>query len=192
VRESDPGQLLGYSCGLGHAGRPRPKYSPRWTRHLLVIRRNDETGQVLSLAAVLWGLIPYWCQDPKGGRKPINAKCGKCGIRSTSRQAMSTSRHREIACAIIVDTLGRFLLQQRDDISGIIHPGKVGLFGGHRPPMNSYRGTSSAPELSATDRQAQPSGTRIPTGLLKSQSIRGGRIASSVSRLAIWSRLSLE
>jgi putative SOS response-associated peptidase YedK len=22
-----------------------------------------------------WGLIPYWCEDPKGGRKPINAKC---------------------------------------------------------------------------------------------------------------------
>ena len=21
-----------------------------------------------------WGLIPYWCEDPKGGRKPINAK----------------------------------------------------------------------------------------------------------------------
>jgi putative SOS response-associated peptidase YedK len=20
------------------------------------------------------GLIPYWCKDPKGGRKPINAK----------------------------------------------------------------------------------------------------------------------
>jgi integrase len=22
-----------------------------------------------------WGLIPYWYEDPKGGRKPINAKC---------------------------------------------------------------------------------------------------------------------
>jgi S-adenosyl-L-methionine hydrolase (adenosine-forming) len=32
--------------------------------------------------------------------------------------------------------------------------------------------------------QAQPSGTRIPTGLLKSRSIRGVRIASSVSQLA--------
>jgi 8-oxo-dGTP pyrophosphatase MutT (NUDIX family) len=41
-------------------------------------------------------------------------------------------RPREIACAIIIDTLGRFLLQQRDDVPGIIHPGKVGVFGGHR------------------------------------------------------------
>jgi hypothetical protein len=39
------------------------------------------------------------------------------------------SQHREIAGAIIIDTLGRFL---RDDITGIIHPGKVELFGGHR------------------------------------------------------------
>jgi hypothetical protein len=21
------------------------------------------------------GLIPYWCQDPKGGREPINIEC---------------------------------------------------------------------------------------------------------------------
>ena len=45
---------------------------------------------------------------------------------------MNASRHREIACAIIIDTSGRFLLQQRDDVVGILHPGKVGLFGGHR------------------------------------------------------------
>jgi 8-oxo-dGTP diphosphatase len=51
---------------------------------------------------------------------------------------MSTSRHREIACAIIIDTLGRFLLQQRDDVSGILHPGKVGLFGGHREGDETY------------------------------------------------------
>jgi 8-oxo-dGTP diphosphatase len=34
--------------------------------------------------------------------------------------------------------LGRFLLQQRDDITGIIHPGKVGLFGGHREGDEAY------------------------------------------------------
>ena len=47
-------------------------------------------------------------------------------------------RHREIACAIVIDKFGRFLLQQRDDIVGIIHPGKVGLFGGHREDEESY------------------------------------------------------
>ena len=37
-----------------------------------------------------------------------------------------------MASAILVDTSGNFLLQQRDDILGILYPGKVGLFGGHR------------------------------------------------------------
>jgi 8-oxo-dGTP diphosphatase len=44
---------------------------------------------------------------------------------------MNTPAHREIACAILIDSCGRFLLQ-RDDVIGILHPGKVGLFGGHR------------------------------------------------------------
>jgi 8-oxo-dGTP diphosphatase len=51
---------------------------------------------------------------------------------------MNASRHREIACAIIIDTSGRFLLQQRDDIVGILHPGKVGLFGGHREADETF------------------------------------------------------
>jgi 8-oxo-dGTP pyrophosphatase MutT (NUDIX family) len=51
---------------------------------------------------------------------------------------MSTSRHREIACAVIIDTRGRFLLQQRDDVAGILQPGKVGLFGGHREDNETY------------------------------------------------------
>jgi putative SOS response-associated peptidase YedK len=53
-------------------------YPPRWngapSQDLLVIRRNHKTGEV-SLDPLRWGLIPYWCADPKGGRKPINAKC---------------------------------------------------------------------------------------------------------------------
>jgi 8-oxo-dGTP diphosphatase len=41
-------------------------------------------------------------------------------------------RHRETTGVIILDTFGRFLLQQRDDVAGITSPGKIGLFGGHR------------------------------------------------------------
>lgn len=51
---------------------------------------------------------------------------------------MTGFRHREIAGAIIIDTDGRFLLQQRDNIAGIVHPGKVGLFGGHREGDETY------------------------------------------------------
>lgn len=53
-------------------------YPPRWnaapSQELLVIRRDHDTGKV-SLDRLRWGLIPYWCEDPKGGRKLINAKC---------------------------------------------------------------------------------------------------------------------
>jgi putative SOS response-associated peptidase YedK len=52
-------------------------YPPRWnaapSQDLLIIRRNHETG-VVSLDLLRWGLIPHWCH-PKGGRRPINAKC---------------------------------------------------------------------------------------------------------------------
>jgi 8-oxo-dGTP diphosphatase len=34
--------------------------------------------------------------------------------------------------AILLDEQGCFLFQQRDDVPGIVAPGKIGLFGGHR------------------------------------------------------------
>jgi hypothetical protein len=43
---------------------------------------------------------------------------------------MKTSKFREIACAIILDVDGRFLVQQRDDIAGILHPGKIKHYSG--------------------------------------------------------------
>jgi 8-oxo-dGTP diphosphatase len=51
---------------------------------------------------------------------------------------MSASRHREFACAILIDTLDRFLLQQRDDVPGVFQRGKIGLFGGHREGDETY------------------------------------------------------
>jgi 8-oxo-dGTP diphosphatase len=45
---------------------------------------------------------------------------------------------REIACAVLIDNRGRFLLQQRDDVPGILQPGKIGLFGGHREGDETY------------------------------------------------------
>ena len=68
-------------------------YPPRWngapSQELLVIRRNHHTGAV-SLHPLRWGLIPYWCQDPKGGRKPINAKCETVHSLPTFRDAYHT------------------------------------------------------------------------------------------------------
>jgi putative SOS response-associated peptidase YedK len=76
-------------------------YPPRWngapSQDLLVIRRNRKTGEV-SLDPLRWGLIPYWCEDPKGGRKPINAKCETVrtlpSFRGLSSAAVHTPRRR--------------------------------------------------------------------------------------------------
>jgi 8-oxo-dGTP diphosphatase len=51
---------------------------------------------------------------------------------------MTTDHHRRIACAILLDTQGRLLLQRRDDIPGILQPGKIGLFGGHREGSETF------------------------------------------------------
>ncbi|MGX4803517.1 NUDIX domain-containing protein [Bradyrhizobium guangdongense] len=39
---------------------------------------------------------------------------------------------REIAAAVLLDQCERLLVQLRDDIPGVLQPGKIGLFGGHR------------------------------------------------------------
>ena len=76
-------------------------YPPRWnaapSQELLVIRRNHQTGEV-SLDPLRWGLIPYWCNDPNGGRKPINAKCETVRELPTFRDA-----YRKRRCIVPVD-----------------------------------------------------------------------------------------
>ena len=74
---------------------------PRWnaapSQELLVIRRNHKTGEI-SLDPVRWGLIPYWCSDPKGGRKPINAKA-----ETVSTLPMFRDAYRLRRCIVPVD-----------------------------------------------------------------------------------------
>jgi putative SOS response-associated peptidase YedK len=76
-------------------------YPPRWnaapSQELLVIRRNHHTGEV-SLDPLRWGLIPYWCQDRNGGRKPINAKC-----ETVDRLPMFRDAYRRRRCILPVD-----------------------------------------------------------------------------------------
>ena len=62
-----------------------------------MIRRNRHTGEV-SLDPLRWGLIPYWCSDPNGGRKPINAKCETVRTLPTFRDA-----YRRRRCIVPVD-----------------------------------------------------------------------------------------
>jgi putative SOS response-associated peptidase YedK len=72
-------------------------YPPRWnaapSQELLVIRRNHQTGEVYSLDPLCWG-----CQDPKGGRKPINAKC-----ETVDRLPLFRDAYRRCRCILPVD-----------------------------------------------------------------------------------------
>jgi SOS response associated peptidase (SRAP) len=81
--------------------QPRANQPPRWNaapgQELLIIRRNHDLGEV-SLDPVRWGLIPHWCKDPLGGRKPINAKCETVRDLPTFREA-----YRRRRCIVPVD-----------------------------------------------------------------------------------------
>jgi putative SOS response-associated peptidase YedK len=72
-----------------HNYPPRSNAAP--SQELLVIRRNHKTGEV-SLDPLRWGLIPNWCNDPAGGRKPINTKCETVRDLPSFRDAYRTRR----------------------------------------------------------------------------------------------------
>jgi putative SOS response-associated peptidase YedK len=73
------------------------RYNGAPSQHLLVIRENDRTGE-RSLDLLTWGLIPNWCQDLNGGRKPINAKAETIADKPTFRDAYRLRR-----CIVPVD-----------------------------------------------------------------------------------------
>ena len=56
-----------------------------------MVRRHPETGE-RRLDALLWGLIPSFEKDPKGGRKPINARSETIATSGTFRGAFRTRR----------------------------------------------------------------------------------------------------
>ena len=101
VIQSSPLARLAIVKGLqGHESRFH-NYLPHWngapSQELLVIRRNHRTGE-LSLDPLRWGLIPHFCEDPKGGRKPINAKSETVSKLTTFRDA-----YRRRRCVLPVD-----------------------------------------------------------------------------------------
>ena len=75
------------------------------SQQLLVIRQNHQTGE-RSLDFLKWGLIPYWCNDPKGGRKPINAKAETVSRLPTFRDAYARRRRRGPRRASLADFPG--------------------------------------------------------------------------------------
>jgi len=78
-------------------GKIVPRYNAAPSQELLVIRENHKTGE-RSLDLLKWGLIPHWCSDPRGGRKPINAKA-----ESVLRLAMFRDAYALRRCILPVD-----------------------------------------------------------------------------------------
>ena len=83
--------------GLDVSGNVPPRYNGAPSQELLVIRENHKTGE-LSLDLIKWGLVPHWCTDPKGGRKPINAKA-----ESVAKLPMFRDAYAQRRCIVPVD-----------------------------------------------------------------------------------------
>ena len=74
-----------------------PRYNGAPSQKLLVNRQNHKTGE-RSLDLIKWGLIPHWCQDPSGGRRPINARAENVPKLPMFREAYALRR-----CVVPVD-----------------------------------------------------------------------------------------
>jgi putative SOS response-associated peptidase YedK len=100
IQSSSPLRLAivdGLEVSDSRMGSIRPRYNGAPNQELLVIRENHRTGE-RSLDLIKWGLIPHWCQDPRGGRKPINAKA-----ESVSRRPMFRDAYAQRRCIVPVD-----------------------------------------------------------------------------------------
>jgi len=75
-----------------------PRYNGAPGQQHFVIRQNSKTGE-RTLDQLWWGLIPHWCSDPEGGRKPINAKAETVASLPTFRDA-----YRRRRCLVPVDS----------------------------------------------------------------------------------------
>ncbi len=100
VQSSGPLRLAiveGLNVSDSRMGNVRPRYNAAPSQELLVIRQNHKTGE-RSLDLIKWGLIPYSCSDPRGGRKPINAKAESVSRLPTFRDAYARRR-----CIVPID-----------------------------------------------------------------------------------------
>jgi putative SOS response-associated peptidase YedK len=100
IQSSGPLDLAivdGLDVSDSRMGNVRLRYNAAPSQELLLIRENHETGE-RSLDLVKWGLISHWSKDPKGGRKPINAKSETIAKLPTFRDAYAERR-----CIVPVD-----------------------------------------------------------------------------------------
>jgi SOS response associated peptidase (SRAP) len=100
IQSSGPLHLAivdGLDVSDSRLGNMPRRYNAAPSQELLVIRQNHKTGE-RSLDLLKWGLIPHWCSDPRGGRRPINAKAENVSRLPTFGDAYALRR-----CIVPVD-----------------------------------------------------------------------------------------
>src|SRR5262245_22877976 len=100
IQSSSPLHLAiidGLEVSDSRLGNIRPRYNAAPSQELLVIRENHKTGD-RTLDLIKWGLIPNWFTDPRGGRRPINAKAESVSKLPTFREAYAQRR-----CIVPID-----------------------------------------------------------------------------------------
>ena len=89
TQESSP-KRLGLALTTIDLIEPLHAYVPRYNgapgQDHWVIRENPNTGE-RTLDRLSWGLIPHWCADVSGGRRPINAKAETVAVLPSFRDA---------------------------------------------------------------------------------------------------------
>ena len=74
---------------------PPPNAAPNWNLAPMqpapVVRRHPQTG-ARHLDLLQWGLVPHFITDPKGGRKPINARAETLASSAMFRDAFARRR----------------------------------------------------------------------------------------------------
>ncbi len=94
---TDPDEAL--RALFGYNGPPMefaPRYNVAPTQMVPVVRHNSEGKR--AIAAMRWGLIPYWAKDARIGAKMINARAETVATNGTFREAFKSRR-----CLVLAD-----------------------------------------------------------------------------------------
>jgi putative SOS response-associated peptidase YedK len=98
TQKSPPDQLSLRIVSLIEPLHAPPRFNGAPGQEHWVIRQHPKTGERTTLDRLWWGLIPNWCKDGEGGRKPINAKCETVAQLPTFRDA-----YRRRRCLLPID-----------------------------------------------------------------------------------------
>ncbi len=97
TQKSPPDQLGLNIVSLVEPLHAPPRYNGAPGQEQLVIRQHPQTGE-RTLDRLWWGLIPHWCKEADGGRKPINAKAETVASLPSFRDAYKRRR-----CLVPID-----------------------------------------------------------------------------------------